>query len=290
MDADKRVAEGKAQRKVSHSNEYAKTVLTRNAGERLCLAKMTKHLNKEKTAKEAQLNHAQRLLLRRYGMQRDSDYVLETTSDACARKSSLVSIKQKSPLHLDTREHGSRLRSSSWGPSGTAANSFDNMEERFSAVSIGARNCEKLDTENNKRESLYSKANFSPKLSSKRTQLGKTRPVINLESCESPKEENEKSLGSGLGNIEGSVTGKNISEILPPFALPPIYTAVPTHSTSQHNRRRKRSKQMEHRRLCVSISDPGRQKPQIRSSRSHRKEADVRDLSECRYLRSNVNK
>lgn len=267
MDEEEKSPERKAQRKISQTNEYARNVVRRNASERLYLEKLNKHIDKQKASKETQLNHAQRLLLRRYGLQKDGD-VFESGPEMLARNRDFAYVKQKLLVSPDTQDlHTGRFRSSSWGPSLTT---FD---------------CQRSIIQNTEPEHVQSKANVSPKLSFKRAERNKREPEVTLHSRES-QENSDKPVGCSFD--KSTVTRRRISEVLPPVVLPPIHTSVPGNS---HALTRKRVKHTEHARLCSSFSDPGSQKSKTCPVNSNRE--DIRqqpDLSDCRYLRPHVNK
>ena len=267
MGVKKNSPEVKAQRKISQTNEYAKNVVRRNASERQYLEKITKHIDKEKASKETQLNYAQRLLLRRYGLQKDSGE-FESGPEMLAKNKDFACVKQKFLSYPNPQDpHTGRFRSSSWGPSTTT---FDSQRSSIQSIEHAG---------------FQSKANFSPKLSFKRAERTKRVPEVTLHSCESQ----EKSNNSVGRSFDESTVTRKISEVLPPFVLPPIHTSVPGNSHA-HKRNCKRVKHVDHVRLCSSFSDPGRQNPKRCPVNSNRENIhQQQDLSDCRYLRPRVN-
>ena len=253
----------RTQRKISQAN---KNVLIRNAAERLSLEKTTRNLDKEKTSKESQLNHAQRLLLQRYGVQKDND----VPSYASARRKMLQT-------DLDI----GRLRSTSWGPSMIASN-VDSVEKKFSVCSTRSRDSQRSDIHYPKGEDFLTAPKFT------RVQLSKSAPEVNLRSRK-VQGNRVKSLGCNFGSVDNiTMKRKKFSDVLPPVALPPIHTSVPGGRDAT---KLKRNKQLLHARLCHALSDPGHKKFETSPTHENRADTDRQwDLSDCRYLRPHVHK
>lgn len=182
----------KRARKVSKGQ--AKIFLTRNAGDEQRLAKLTHHLDKEKSAKNSELNFAQKLLVKRYG----------------AGKAEFETV-ERGPL---------RNRSFTWDSTFMTKPEMDDTRNRTVSFDIICR-------KNSLTQSRGTLGDI-PRARTSEKDLAPVRRFSHIARLQPRKDSHAFSLSDGeiSKSCEAQETRpRAISEVLPPISLPPIYKA-----------------------------------------------------------------